>query len=301
MPTANTFSTPTAGKSFTLSLNDFNNSLLSLFSNFYGPTPPSSLEITVAGVATAPYTGMLYRSSIYNAFYAYDATAKKGGGISSNYTRVGLGSRNFESITDLVTNIATIEQTELLTTVGAGANYRLYMKTANTPSIVDVGIPPASSLTSAMFISRQVPNTAIAVNSLTGHELATNFVYNSIFTSKGRVAIDSLAERVVTTSITGNVLNLDVGLASMHRVNVTSHINSIIFSNNNTTMGWGVSVFFYANGTGYNFNTNSNVAYPNSNTPVTLTTTAGRMDTISFVSPTGSNVGVLAFVGGQGF
>ena len=301
MPTANTFSTPTAGKSFTLSLIDFNNSLLSLFSNFYGPTPPSSLEVTVAGVATAPYTGTLYRSSLYNAFYAYDATAKKGGGIASNYTRVGLGSRNFESITDLVTNIATIEQTELLTTVGAGANYRLYMKTSNTPGIVDVGIPPSSSLISGMFVTGQVPNTAIAVNSLTGNELSTNFIHNSTFTVRARVAIDALAERVVATSISGNVLNLDVGLASMHRVNVTSHINSIVFSNNNTTMGWGVSVFFYANGSTYNFNTNSNVAYPNSNTSVTLTTTAGRMDAISFVSPNGSNVGVLAFVGGQGY
>ena len=88
MPTANTFSTPTAGKSFTLSLIDFNNSLLSVFSNFYGPTPPSSLEVTVAGVATSPYTGMLYRSSIYNAFYAYDATAKKGGGKVGKLQRV---------------------------------------------------------------------------------------------------------------------------------------------------------------------------------------------------------------------
>jgi hypothetical protein len=301
MPTANTFSTPTAGKSFTLSLNDFNNSLLSIFSNFYGPTPPSSLEITVAGVATNPYTGMLYRSSIHNAFYAYDATAKKGGGISSNYTRVGLGSRNFEGITELVANLTYVEQTELLTTVGSGANYRLYMKTSNTPGIVDVGIPPASSLTSAMFVNGQVPNTAIAVNSLTGNELKSNFVYNSAYTIRGRALIDSLAERVVATSISGNVLNLDVGLASMHRVNVTSNINSIVFSNNNNTMGWGVSVFFYANGTAYNFKTNSNVAYPNSNTAVTLTTTAGRMDAISFISPNGSNVGVLAFVGGQGY
>lgn len=301
MPTVNTFSTPTAGKSFTLSLNDFNNSLLSLFNNFYGPVPPSNLEITIAGVSTNPYAGMLYRSSIYNAFYAYDPTAKKGGGISSNYTRVGLGSRNFESITDLVTNISTIEQTELLTTVGSGANYRLYMKTSNTPGIVDVGIPPASSLSTAMFISRQIPNTALQASSVTGFELASNFVYNSAYTIKGRALIDSLAERVVTTNISGNVLNINVGLASMHRVNVTSHINAIIFSNNNTTMGWGVSVFFYANGTAYNFNTNSNVAYPNSNTPVTLTSTAGRMDAISFISPNGSNVGVLAFVGGQGY
>ena len=299
MPT--TFSTPTAGKSFTLSLNDFNNSLLSLFSNFYGATPPSSSDITVAGVASNPYPGMLYRSSVYNAFYVYDATAKKGGGIASNYTRVGLGSRNFESISDLVTNLATIEQTELLTTVGAAANYRLYMKTSNTPGIVDVGIPPASSLTSAMFINRQVPNTAIAATSITGHELSPFFVYDSSFLTKGRMAVHSMAERVVVTNISGNLLNIDVGLASMHRVNVTSHINAIIFSNNNTTMGWGVSVFFYANGTGYNFNTNSNVAYPNSNTPVTLTTTAGRMDAISFVSPTGANSNVLAFVGGQGF
>ena len=294
MPVSNVFVLPTAGKSFTLSLNDFNNSFLTVWSNFYGPNIPTSADINIGGAATAPYDGMLYRHSSYKAFYTYNPDALKGGGIGSGFTRVGLGNRNFESITALVANIANIEQSELCSVVGdSSANYRVYMRTTNAGAIVDIGIPPASSLTSGMFIARQVPNTALVASSVTGHEMSSDLIYRS------RITVDAMAERSISTSISGNVLDLDVGVASLHRVNVTSHINSIKFSNTAGT-SWGVSVVFYGNGTAYNFNTNSNVAYPSSNSAVTLTSTAGRRDSISFVSPDG-NLPAMAFGGGQGF
>ena len=307
MPTVNTFSTPTAGKSFTLSLNDFNNSLLSLFNNFYGPVPPSSSEITVAGVSTNPYAGMLYRSSIYNAFYAYDPTAKKGGGISSNYTRVGLGSRNFESITDLVANIAVIEQTELLTTVGSGANYRLYMKTSNTPSIVDVGIPPTSSLISSMFVARQVPNTAIAVNSITRHELApltitaaelTNTTITGAKIASATITGDKLSANLSYTSnlnMSGNVVfaaNKGLRFADGSRQNSAAMIN---FAN----VGSGASFV-------YNKSANGNLVMKTATTSLSLTGDSlgtGNFvindsgGTLTFALTLGTGVGVSVGVG----
>ena len=142
MAISNTFSTPQASKSFTLSLVDFNNSSLALWSNFYGPSVPTINNITIAGTPTTPYAGMLYRSSLTNAFYVYDPTNAKSGGVGGGFTRMGIGSRNFESITALVSNIATIEQAELVTTVGtSSANYRVYMKVNNSSSIVDIGVP----------------------------------------------------------------------------------------------------------------------------------------------------------------
>ena len=301
MPTSNTFSLPTAGKSFTLSLFDFNNSILATWSNFYGPNIPTSADVNVGGSAVTPYEGMLYRSSIFKAFYVYEPNQTKGSSLGGGFTRTGIGHRNFENIVSLVANTSYIEQGELVTTVGdSSANYRLYLRTTNSGAVVDVGIPPASSLTSGMFVTRQVPNTALQLNTVTQAELAPNIVYNSGFTSKGRMAIDSLAERSIVTTISGNLLTLDVGAASMHRVNVTSNINAISFSNTNTSMSWGVSVLFFANGNAYNFKTNSNVMYPNSNTPVTLTSTAGRFDAIAFISPAGS-VPVFASIGGQGY
>lgn len=301
MSISNTFSLPTAGKSFTLSLIDFNNSILATWSNFYGPNIPTSADVNINGSAVSPYEGMLYRSSVFKAFYVYDPNNAKGNSLGGGFTRTGLGARNFESITSLVANAAYIEQAELITTVGdSSANYRLYLKTTNAGAIVDVGVPPASSLTSGMFVTRQVPNTALQLNTVTGAELAPNIVYDSGLTAKGRVAIDSLTERSIATAISGNLLNFDVGAASIHRVNVTSHINAVSFSNSNSSMGWGISVFFYGNGTAYNFKTNSNVMYPNSNTPVTLTSTAGRFDAVAFISPSGS-VPVIASVAGQGY
>jgi hypothetical protein len=298
---SNTFSLPSAGKSFTLSRLDFNNSILSAWSSFYGPAVPTIGNITIEGTASAPYSGMLYRSSIHKALYVQDSTSIKGGGIGGGFTRVGITNRTFESITTLVANLAYIEQSELCTTVGdSSANYRVYMKTNNSNNIVDVGIPPSSSLATSMFVNRQIANTHLQLNTITGAELASNIIYTSGATMKGRILIDALAERTVSTAVSSNVLDIDVGLASMHRVNVTSNINSIKFSNTNTSMSWGVSVVFYADGTAYNFNTNSNVAYPNSNTPITLTSTAGRRDAISFVSPDGG-LPAMAFVGGQGF
>jgi hypothetical protein len=201
MAISNTFSLPSSGKSFTLSLVDFNNSFLSLWSNFYGPSVPNINNITIQGTATGPYEGMLYRSSVKGAFYVYDPTAAKGGSIGGGFTRVGIASRNYENITQLVANVSSIEQTELITTVGdSSANYRLYMKTNNSGGIVDVGLPAAASLISSMFVARQVPNTAIALESLTsaemaprsinGDRLANNLIYQSSANVGGQLGLE---------------------------------------------------------------------------------------------------------------
>lgn len=177
---SNTFATPSAAKSFTLSRVDYNNSLEALFSNFYGPAYPTSLNITIVGTATTPYTGMLHRSSTTNTFHVYDPTNTKSGSLGGGFTRMGIGSRNFESITQLVSSLSTIEQAELLTTVGdSTANYRVYMKTNNSSGLVDIGVPAASSLVTSMFASRQVPNTALTAASVTQYELADGSVTTS--------------------------------------------------------------------------------------------------------------------------
>src|SRR5687768_14708443 len=138
MAISNTFSIPTAGKSFTLSLIDFNRNFLAIWSNFYGPSVPTSGNITIEGTVSNPYEGMLWRSSTLKALYIYDPTNTKGGNPGAGFTRVGVGHRNFESISSLVTGLGGIEQSELLTTVGEStANYRVYMKTNNSNNIVD--------------------------------------------------------------------------------------------------------------------------------------------------------------------
>ena len=173
MTVSNLFSLPSTAKSFTLSLNDFNSSILATWSNFYGPAVPNINNITIQGVSSGPYEGMLYRSSITNAFYVYDPTQAKSGGIGGGFTRSGIGSRNFESITALVANLSAIEQAELLTTVGdSTANYRVYVKTNNSSGFVDIGLPPASTLTSGMFVDRQISNVRLVSNTITGYEIA---------------------------------------------------------------------------------------------------------------------------------
>ena len=183
--TSNTYSLPNVGLALALSRIRWNETLRSISGCMYGPSVPTSLDYTDEGVAVVPPTGSLYRSSLFNALYAYDPVAGKGGvqGIGGNYTRVGVGHRNFESITTLVANVAYIEPSELLTTVGSGANYRLYMKTSNSGGIVDVGLPAPSTVVNSMIVDRTIANTKITAASITNNEIAAATIKSSLLQS----------------------------------------------------------------------------------------------------------------------
>jgi hypothetical protein len=276
MPISNSFAVPAASRSFTLSLVDYNSSLTALFSNFYGPAVPTLNNITIQGVSTSPYEGMLYRSSITNSFYVYDPTNVKGGGIGGGFTRNGIGSRNFESITALTANLSLIEQSELLTTVGdSTANYRVYMKTNNSNGFVDIGIPPASSLTSGMFINRQIPNTALQLNTVTAAELSKDIDL------LGRTKVVNVVEPVVNVSISGGAVTLDLYYGSAFHTNLTAAITSVSVINANSTHGSSFVWFTTSDGVSHNITWDSSTYRWTSATPLTPTTGTGVVDIYS--------------------
>lgn len=299
---ANVFALPSAGKSFTLSLIDFNNSFKSLLSSFYGPSLPTSADITMSGVATAPSSGMLYRSSIFNAFYVYDPTSVKGSSIGGNFTRVGIGNRNFESISTLVSNLNYIEQSEIVTTVGAGANYRAYLRTSNSNGFVDIGIPPASSLTTSMFINRQISNTHIQASSITGNELAPNILYNSTISFTGRTILYALSEGLVTVSPVANVVTLDLGIGTNFYLNLTSNISNVNITNANTSYVSSFVLFTSGDGTqrSITWPTSTTVKFPGNTIP-TPTSTSGKLDMYIGVSNPVSLGTFLVQSGGQSY
>lgn len=147
---SNTFSTPAAARTLALSRIDFNDSLQAVLQNFYSDATPISTNIKFLGTGASPLpNGALFRSSITGALYVSDSVNQKGNPVhGGNFTRFGIGNRLEESLGSA--DFTTYEIGE--TFVTPGANARMYMLSSNTgPTITDIGLPVADSITAAMI------------------------------------------------------------------------------------------------------------------------------------------------------
>lgn len=161
---SNTFSTPAATKTINLARVDYNESMLSIATNFYGPSLPTSADISILGSATAPDDGWMYRDSKNGVLYIKDSANNKG--LSGDFTVNGIGSRIIEDLSDYYGQESNFDLGELFKTTGSNA--RLYMKKSNTTgdgSITDVGIPSENySITRAMLGNNIVDGDVVGSN-----------------------------------------------------------------------------------------------------------------------------------------
>lgn len=156
---SNTFSTPSAATALNIAREFWNNSHETLLSNFYGTARPTSSDITLTGTSTSPPDGTLWRDSTKGVLKIKDTANNKGG--AGNFTVNGVGSVIIESLSNY--NSSTFELGELFKTVGA--NSRLYMKSSNVGSFVDVGIPPTNgSISTAMIGNGQITGQKVSSN-----------------------------------------------------------------------------------------------------------------------------------------
>lgn len=316
----NTFAIPSAAKSFTLSQLDYNNSLQSIWSNFYGSAIPNSGDVTILGLASSPLTGSLYRSSVFNTFYVYDPSRAKGGSIGGGYTRQGIGTRNFESIANLVSNLASIEQGELLTTVGdSTANYRVYMKTSNSNSIVDIGVPAAGSLVTSMFSNRQISNVHIQSAIISQYELGASSVVEAKIASSA-VTTTKIADSAVTeaklgsSAVTADKIGTGAVTAAKipdYSITGTKLSNNLTYSSNltvngNVILGSNKRIFF-ADGTSQNTaSTGSNITSAGSGTSVIFSSSntgvvlRSIIPSLTFSGPPGSSGSFTGSTDGSG-
>lgn len=301
----NTFAIPSAAKSFTLSQIDYNNSIQSVWSNFYGSAIPNSGDVTILGAVSAPLTGSLYRSSTYNTFYVYDPSRAKGGSIGGGYTRQGIGSRNFENITTLASSLATIEQAELLTTVGdSSANYRVYMKTSNSNSFVDIGMPPTGSLVTSMFTNRQISNVHIQAAIISQYELGTSSVVEakiaSSAVSTAKIADSAVTEGKIASSAvaTAKIATSAVTAAKIadYTITGTKLADNLTYSSNltvsgNVTLGSGKSLVF-GDGTSMSTASSSTITSAGGGTSLIYSTGGGGTQLRSIVGESYYDVGL---------
>ena len=186
--TSNTLVLTSASTALSAARGQINGSIQAVAQNFYSDARPVAANFQDDGGSTVAFTdsrasGILHYNSSTKALYVNVPTAdKKGGeGPGGNFTRVGIGARYENNWTAATANIGTYQIGELMINLDS-SNVRLMVKGANSAAeFTDVGVPPASSITSTMFADsavttakindRNVSNVKITADSLTVHEL----------------------------------------------------------------------------------------------------------------------------------
>ena len=137
---SNTYIEPTATTSINSARLKQNDTFRSLLANFYSTEFPTSINLTAEGVSLALPDGMLYRNETSGLLYVLDTANKPGSSpIASSFTRRGLGSRTYDTNTELQADLASIETGELSAALDQGTVY--LCTAANT--LVDLGTPSA--------------------------------------------------------------------------------------------------------------------------------------------------------------
>lgn len=174
--TSNAFITPLSATAQVIARTFWNNSLRAVAENFYGPAEPGPTNYVLEGDETQIPNGVLFRSSVTGALYVVDSVIQKNNPVhGGNYTRAGIAYRLEDTLA--LADFATYEIGEAMLTVGQSlANTRLYIKASNANEIVDIGLPFASSVTTAMIQTSAVTNVEIATDTI----IATNIEDGSI-------------------------------------------------------------------------------------------------------------------------
>lgn len=173
LTTGNTYIEPVAGASITISRGNWNQSLRAVLTNFSSTSPPSSTNFTAAGANFSPPDGLLFHSKTTNSLFIVDSVNQKGNPVhGGNYTRLGIGHRLEKDLAN--TNVSSYELGEIFLTLASTAgtgNTRLYVKSANAGTIVDVGIPSVNTVTNSAIAGETITATELQANSVTGPKM----------------------------------------------------------------------------------------------------------------------------------
>ncbi len=164
---SNTFILPASTKSVAIARVDWNSSFFSMLQSFYSNAVPVALNIDDEGTTVNPPDGTLYRSRETGALYVADTLHTVGTGnpvYGDPWTRNGIGIRVEDNLAAV--DITTYEIGELFGTVPSNA--RVYMKSTEAGLFVDIGIPPADSIS----------NTMLKANSVTADKISDDFDIN---------------------------------------------------------------------------------------------------------------------------
>lgn len=173
--TANTFTHPISAQSIATARIDWNETLESILTSFYGPAAPIATSFSINGaIPSAVPDGTFFRSATTGAVYCKDSARSLNNPIyGGDFTRNGIALVVEKDIVHAVANLSNYEQGELFGV--PVANSRLYMKTSSVSNtFVDVGIPPTNSITSVMLKNDAVTEAKILNDAVTGLKIPTS-------------------------------------------------------------------------------------------------------------------------------
>ena len=203
---ANTFISPAAANTIAIARDDWNDTLLTLLTNFYGEQEPIVNNFVFIGNFPADVPdGTLFRSSNANVgtlLIKDDANQQDNPFYTNNnFTRNGIGYILEENITALNANIANRERGEIIVT--PSPNTRVYVKSTFTgTAFVDIGKPATGSVITGMFADGAVTEAKVGSNIAV---LTQTQVFNGQQTIVRNDQTDLPNAALVATSETGNV------------------------------------------------------------------------------------------------
>lgn len=188
MANNNMYEEPTAGTSIATARIRQNENFRSILSSFYGDAIPTSANLNASGNPLAIPNGMIFRNSTNGGLYIADSTNARPGAIGGGFTRVGIGARVENTVTDLTNNAGDYEIGELVVTLDTN-NEKLYL-CKGTGGLIsdfkDIGTP-ATYLESGSDVTIQSTNftvsNLIATGSATlqGNATVSGTIYTSAY------------------------------------------------------------------------------------------------------------------------
>ena len=176
----------------------YNNALYAVLAAFNSSnSKPTSSNITVEDVATAPPEGMLWWNTLTKKLYINNPRA-----TSSPYTpfsRLGIALSFEANVAQITANIGQYEMGELVAVINntaGSSNNRVYLISDSNKTLVDLGLPFANSVTAAIIADGSVTTAKIADYSITTDKLA-NLSVNTAKLASGSVTTAKIADGAV--------------------------------------------------------------------------------------------------------
>lgn len=202
-----TFTLPPVSAAIATSRVNFNDSLFSQLAQFAtSNTKPTSSNITVEDVATAPPEGMLWWNKLTKKLYINNPNAS-----ASPYTpfsRIGIAMGIEANVAQITANIGQYEMGELVAVINntaGSSNNRVYLVSDSNKTLIDLGLPFANSVTATIIADGSVTIAKLADYSVTTDKIA-NLSVNTAKLASGSVTNAKLADGAVRDN------NLDSGL-----------------------------------------------------------------------------------------
>ena len=202
-----TFTLPPVSAAIATARVNFNDSLFSVLAQFAtSNTKPTSTNITVEDVLTAPPEGMIWWNNLTKKLYVNNPNAT--GSPYTPFSRVGIATGIEANVAQITANIGQYEMGELVAVINntaGSSNNRVYLISDSNKTLVDLGLPFANSVTAAIMADGSVTTVKIADYAVTTDKIA-NLSVNVAKLASGSVTTVKIADGAVTDS------KLDSGL-----------------------------------------------------------------------------------------